>query len=376
MSSSVVFALDSFKGSIASGAACSALAEGWRSVRRNSRLDLRPMADGGEGTLAAFAASAPASRKVPVTVVGPLGVEHEADWLYIPANDIAGATAVVELASTSGIELVRGPLAPWDASTGGFGQAIAAALDFGVHRLILGVGSSASTDAGAGLLTALGARLTTVDGSSIAPGLRGLSEINAADLSALRPLPPGGAVVLTDVRSPLTGPNGAAYVFGSQKGLTHEELPRADGLLANFAELVCAHAARLSPDMPGAGAAGGAGFALHAWGACSQPGAATIAELVGLESAIEQAAIVITGEGSFDGQSARGKVVSHVAKLARAAGKPIFMVAGRVLADADIRGFAEVLSLTDLAGSEGRAMAEVETLLFDAGAALAHSTTA
>lgn len=362
----VVIALDSLKGSITAADAAAAVAEGWRSVEPAAHLLQRPMADGGEGTVAAFAAADEGATRMPVTVVGPHGEPVDAHWLLL-----ADGTGVVELASTSGIELLGERRLPWDADTTGFGQAIAAALDHGVERLALGIGSSASTDGGVGLLTALGARFLNAEGEQIAPGARGLVDLHAADLDGLRALPPGGAVVLTDVTNPLLGPEGAAAVFGPQKGFDDAGAATADAGLARLA-------ARVSGDAsaPGAGAAGGAGFALHLWGAALTPGAAEVAELLGLDAAVREADLVVTGEGSFDGQSAAGKVPSFVADLASAAAVPVALVAGRIAADADTSSFVTSLSLTELAGSAQGSLADPARWLRAAGAALARNATA
>lgn len=357
----VVIALDSFKGSLDAAAACAALAEGWTSARPVDELIRRPMADGGEGTLDAFVAAVPGARRMPVTVDGPHRCAIAASWLLLP--DGAG---VVELASTSGIELLRGDLRPWDAGTGGFGQAIVAALDHGVERLVLGIGSSASTDGGAGMLAALGGRLTDAAGAPIVPGARGLQMLAAVDLSGVRSLPPGGVIVLTDVTNPLCGPRGAAAVFGPQKGVIRSEVASVDAALARFAGLVAegvsspapaaspaspASQRRARANAPGAGAAGGTGFGLLAWGAELVPGAERVAELIGLAEAIAGADIVVTGEGAFDGSSAAGKAPGFVAQLAADAGVPVALVAGRIAAEADTTRFVASVSLTDLAGS-------------------------
>lgn len=357
----IVIALDSFKGSITAAQASAALAAGWRTVEPSASILQRPMADGGEGTVAAFAAADEAADEVAVTVRGPHGEPVETHWLLR-----SDGTAVVELASTSGIEMLGDRRLPWDADTAGFGQAIVAALDHGASRLVLGIGSSASTDGGVGLLSALGARFLDVHGAPVAPGAGGLADIVTVDLSGLRPLPPGGAVVLTDVTNPLLGPEGAANVFGPQKGLDAEGAQRADAALAHLAELVPGE-----PALPGAGAAGGAGFALHLWGATLMPGAPEVAVLVGLEAAVHEADLVVTGEGSFDGQSAAGKVPSFVADLAAGARVPVALVAGRIGADADSGGFIASLSLTDLAGTAQSSLADPSRWLRVAGADLA-----
>ncbi|MDZ8201051.1 glycerate kinase [Microbacterium sp. SSW1-59] len=367
----VVFAVDSFKGSIAADAAAAALAAGWSGVRPKDTLIHRPMADGGEGTVAGFAAAVPGATLMPVTVDGPEGVPVAAHWLLLPpTQDAPRGTGVVELAGTSGIELLGSPprLRPFDADTRGFGQAIAAALDHGISRLVLGIGSSASTDAGVGMLAALGARILDADGAPVLPGARGLRDVAEVDVSTLAPLPPGGVRVLSDVTNPLTGPRGAAAVFGPQKGLGAADIPVVDASLARFAAI-----AGGDPDVPGAGAAGGTGFALRLWGGDLLAGAAEVAELIGLAAAVATAAVVITGEGSFDGQSADGKVPSRVQHLAAAAGVPAMLVAGRIAPDADTRAFAAAASLTDLAGSPEAAMADPARWLTRAGAILAAS---
>lgn len=364
----VVLAMDSFKGSIGAADAVAAVAEGWRSVR-GDELRALPMADGGEGTLAAFAAAVPGSERMPVTVTGPDDREITASWLLLPPSlDARAGTAVVELAGTSGIELLGAPpqLRPLDAHTRGFGQAIAAALSFGVSRLVLGIGSSASTDGGMGMLTALGACFLDESGAQPAAGGRGLLTLETADLTGLPALPSGGVQVLTDVENALTGPGGAAAVFGPQKGATATDITVLDAGLGRLAR-----ALKVDPATPGAGAAGGTGAGLLAWGAELVPGAAAVSELIGLVDAVATASLVITGEGSFDGQSAGGKVPGYVADLAASAGTPVALIAGRITPDAPTSRFAATVSLTDLAGSPHAAMADPAAWLRAAGSALA-----
>ena len=363
----IVIAPDSFKGSIGAADAAAAIADGWRDARPGAEPVLRPMADGGEGTLAAFEVAVPGARRMPVRVPGADGLVRDAAWLLLPATpDAPRGTGVVELASTSGIEALEGRLRPWDAHTRGFGMAIAAALDHGVSRLVLGIGSSASTDAGLGMLSELGALFADAAGAPIPDGLRGLETVSSADLGRLRPLPEKGALVLTDVTSPLTGPAGAAAVFGPQKGLGPDEIARADAALVRAAAVLPA-----DPSEPGAGAAGGTGLALLAWGAALVPGADEVARLVGLADALDAGSVVVTGEGSYDGQSAAGKVPAIVARLAAEAGARPALVAGRVAPDADTSGFAAAASLTALAGSSAAALAEPARWLREAGSRLA-----
>lgn len=366
MSPSVVVALDSFKGTISAADAVAELAAGWGSAGAVDAV-LRPMADGGEGTIEAFATAVAGAERHPVRVTGPAGDPVEASWLLLPGTDDAPrGTAVVELASTSGIELLGERRLGLDADTTGFGQAIAAALDHGVSRLLLGIGSSASTDGGVGMLRALGGEFTDNFGEPVAPGARGLERLASAHLDRVRRPPVGGVKVLTDVTNPLLGPVGAAAVFGPQKGLDADGVARAEAGLARLAKLM-----QVPFYEPGAGAAGGTGFALLAWGAQLVPGAREVADLVGLREAIASADLVVTGEGGYDSQSAKGKVPAHVAALAAEAGVPCVLVAGRIGDDADTSGFRAAVSLTDLAGSPEVASAEPARWLREAGAVLA-----
>ncbi|WP_108249560.1 glycerate kinase family protein [Planctomonas deserti] len=355
----VVLAPDSFKGSAAADVAARALAAGWSDERPGDHLVLRPMADGGEGTVDAFALAVPGATRMPVTVLGPDGRDVTCDWLLLPDG-----TGVVELASASGLTLLD-PLLPRDAHTYGFGQVIAAALDGGARRLLLAIGGSSSTDGGAGALAALGARFLDEAGRSVPFGGGGLEAVAEVDFRELRDLPPGGASVLTDVANPLLGPLGAAAIFGPQKGASAEDVRALDAALARLAGLLDG----IDPDTPGAGAAGGAGFGLLAWGAALTPGSAAVAAALDLAGAIRGADLVVTGEGAYDEQSAAGKVPHHVAAIAAAAGVPAALVAGRI--GASTESFAQAVSLTELAGSGERAQAEAEQYLRRAGAALA-----
>ena len=362
--SRVVIAPDSFKGTASAADAAAALATGWRSVRPGDDLVERPMADGGEGTLDAFASSVPGARRIPITVQGPVTVPVETSWLLLPDG-----TGVVELAATSGITLLD-PLEPLDAHSVGFGHAIAAALDGGVERLLLGLGGSASSDGGTGALAVLGAWFLDDSGAPVPLGNRGLGLIDRVDLSGLRPLPPGGAVILGDVTNPLLGPLGAAAIFGPQKGADAAAIDVIEANLARLADLM-PDAVQSLAEEPGAGAAGGAGFGLLAWGAEMGGGAALVAQAVGLADAVDGADLVITGEGRFDGQSEAGKAPTVVAGIARDAGVPTALVAGAITADPS--GFAASVALADLAGGGAAAMAEPLRWLEAAGAELARA---
>ena len=356
----VAIAPDSFKGTATATEVTAALAEGWLSVRPGDTVIRMPLADGGEGTLDAFELAVPGARRMPVTVTGPDGRPVDASWVLLPDN-----SAIVELAVTSGITLLD-PLQPLDAHTVGFGEAIAAAIDSGVDRLYLAIGGSSSTDGGAGALTALGAVFTDTDGRPISPGGRGLSSVAAIDTTNLRAVPAGGAIILSDVTNPLLGQTGAAAVFGPQKGASPAQVDQLDAGLERLAAVLGADASA-----PGAGAAGGTGYALVAWGAAIAAGAESVGEVMHAPETLASAAVVITGEGRFDGQSDAGKVPSYVRSLAEQAGASPLLVAGAI--SAEPAGFAHAVSLTDLAGSADAAIGETVRWLREAGAQLARA---
>jgi len=359
----VVIAPDSFKGTADAIEVARALAAGWAAVRPGDELVLMPMADGGEGTLDAFELAVAGARRMPVTVTGPDDRPVSTHWLLLPDG-----TGVVELANTSGITLLD-PLRPMTAHTSGFGEAIAAALAHGVPRLYLALGGSSSTDGGVGALVALGAVGLDAAGQPVAAGGAGLAALAAVDLSALPALPPGGALILSDVTNPLLGAHGAAAVFGPQKGADPAQISELEAGLARLAGLLA-----VDPATPGAGAAGGTAFGLLAWGARLAAGSAAVGEALGVPAAVRGASVVITGEGRFDAQSAAGKVPSYLAGLAGDAGARALLVAGAIdtgaLAAAPGQ-FADAVSLTDLAGGSVAAMTETLVWLEAAGSRLA-----
>ena len=296
---------------------------------------------------------------MPIRVVGPTGEDVAAQWLLLPDG-----TGLVELASTSGITLLE-ELRPAEAHTTGFGQAIAAALDHGVTRLLLARGGSASTDGGVGALGPLGGRFLDRAGHPIGPGNVGLAALDAVDLSRLRPTPPAGAIVLADVTNPLLGDHGAAAVFGPQKGADPSAV---QALEANLHRLVD-HLGG-DPDVAGAGAAGGTAFGLLRWGAPLTPGSEAVGDVVGLRRAVAEADLVVTGEGRFDVQSWNGKVPGYVAALAGKADLPTLLVAGEIAASTE--GLVTAgQDLVSLAGSAAAAIADPLRYLQAAGTALA-----
>lgn len=356
----VVIAPDSFKGTLAAAAVASAIAKGWASIRPLDELVLLPQADGGEGTLDAVeAAVAGAVRRSAGQVTGPDGRPVAGEWLELP-----GGVAVVELAQSSGLPLMTS-LDAGGATTRGLGQVIHAALDSGARSLVLGLGGSASTDAGTGALSALGLRLRDAAGAPVVDGGAALAAVASIDTRELRQPPSGGVTLLTDVTAPLLGPTGAAAVFGPQKGATPEQVDQLDAALAHFAAL-----AGGDPEQPGAGAAGGAAYGFAAlWGARIEPGAAYLAQLSGVARALADADVLLTGEGSFDDQSLTGKIVGHLVDAARAAGARPGVIAGQVTAATEVW----TASLTDLSHSVDAAMLDPEHWLYTAGAEAARA---
>jgi glycerate kinase len=363
----VVVAPDSFKGTATAAEIAHAVAEGWSHVTPADVLRTAPMADGGEGTLDVFAEARGGTRHV-VAVRGADDATLRAEWLEFPDGE-GRRTGLVELASTSGIAHLR-QLAPLTAHSRGFGTAVRAALDAGVERLLLSIGSSASTDCGMGMLAELGARFLTAGESPAADGNLALGEVHAVDVAGLRALPPAGVTVLTDVTNPLLGDRGAVAVFGPQKGIDTSMSAAAEQRMRSFATLL-ADAGGAHPADPGAGAAGGVGFALLAWGARLVAGSAAVADEICLPELVQGADVVVTGEGRYDGQSEDGKVAGHVRLLARHAGAQTALVAGAVLHPAP--PFDSAISLTDLAGDREAAMADPLRWAEEAGRALARS---
>jgi glycerate 2-kinase len=357
----VVLAPDSFKGTIGAADAAAALARGWRAARPADEVVCVPLADGGEGTLAVLAAADPAARWHQARVSGPDGRPVTARWL-----ELRDRAHVIELASAAGLPQLERP-DPMGAHTAGVGELIGAALAAGAARITVGLGGSASTDGGSGALAALGARFRDAAGRDLARGGGPLAGLAAADLSRLRPPPPGGAACLTDVRAPLLGPAGAAAVFGPQKGATPAQVAELEDGLAALAAALGGQ-----PAAPGAGAAGGTGYGLACWGAELVAGSAEVARIAGLDAALAGAGLVITGEGRYDATSGTGKVTGAVRAAAHQAGVPAAVVAGLVAAGAEAGPpVARALALADLAGGAAAAMADPARWLERAGRALA-----
>ena len=321
-----MLAPDSFKESLSAADVCAALERGVRAAAPDAEVVCVPMADGGEGTAATLVA-ATGGRHVPATVVGPLGNPVESSFGLL--GD--GTTAVVELAAASGLELV--PVTERDvhrSGTSGTGELVRAALDAGVTRVIVGIGGSATNDGGAGLLAALGARVLDASGGPVRPGGEGLHAVERIDWSGLDPrLRDVRMDVACDVDNPLLGPRGASAVFGPQKGASDDDVADLEAALARWADVVAVSGTD-HRDTPGAGAAGGTGFALLQVGAVLRPGVELVADVVGLRAAVEGADLVVTGEGRVDAQTLHGKTPAGVLAQGRALGVPVVVVGGSV----------------------------------------------
>lgn len=336
---------NAFKGTLTAQAAAAAMAAGVRAAGAEA-VEV-PVADGGDGTLdVLLAAAGPSGRLTEHEVTGPLGASVRArlGWL----DD---TTAVVEMAEAAGLRLLGdGRPDALAATSRGAGELITAALEGGARRVVVGVGGSATTDGGMGMLEALGARFLDASGAELLPGGGALTRLERVDLGGLEPRLRGATLsVAADVRNPLSGPDGAAYVFAPQKGATESEVAVLDAGLTRLAAVAERDlgAAGLA-DRPGTGAAGGAAFALALLGAELVAGAALVCDLVGLDAALPGCALVLTGEGRLDAQTSFGKAPAEVAERARRAGVPCAVIAGSVL---DPLGglFQRAVSLHDVA---------------------------
>lgn len=340
----VLLAIDSFKGSVSSARAESAVAEGVRRVWPDAEVCALPLADGGEGTLNAVAACG--GELLACEIAGPLGGRVSARMLVDGEHE----SAVIEMAEAAGIGYSPcTESAALAATTYGVGELMLRAVRAGAKTIYIGLGGSATNDGGAGMLQALGARLVDEHGRDIAPGLAGLEHVVCIDLApALRALNGARVVVLSDVENPLVGRRGALAVFGGQKGLPADDaevLRRCDSWMVGYGRLLDTAIARARAQgllrtpkgartfgsvlgVPGAGAAGGLGAALLALGAELRSGVETVLDLIGFDERVRDVDLVITGEGNMDEQSAAGKAPVGVARRAKRYGKPVAAVVG------------------------------------------------
>jgi len=366
----VVVAPDKFKGSASAAEVAAAIGTGLRAARPDLDVVELPVADGGEGTVAAALASGYAP--VPVLADGPVGERIETTFA------MKDGVAVIELADVTGLRRLAGPLAPLTASTYGVGQVIAAALDHGARTIVLGIGGSASTDGGAGMLQALGMSLTDERGRPLGRGGAALELVAAADSAGLDSrLAATAFLVACDVSNPLLGPSGAAAVFGPQKGASRRDVALLDRALARWSALTESVTGADVAAAPGAGAAGGTGFAALAYlGARLVTGIDLVLELIGFDAALAGTALVVTGEGSLDRQTLGGKAPLGVARAAGKRGVPVVAVAGRVLlTDAELAaaGFAAAYSLAAFEPDQQTSIRQAAQLLERIGAQVAVS---
>lgn len=365
----VVIASDKFKGSLTATEVAQALAAGMLDVLPRLQTVLLPVADGGDGTVAA--ALSAGYDKIIVDAVGPTGEPMRAPYA------LDGDRAVVELAGVVGLSMLPGgQLDPLGSSTYGLGLVIADAIRQGATTIVLGLGGSASTDGGAGMVQALGARLLDADSHNVQPGGGALVNLAQLDLGPLRgTLGAVKIIVASDVDNPLLGPNGAAAVFGPQKGARPQDVQTLERGLRHWSELVSQATGRNDTERPGGGAAGGAGYAaLAVLDAEIRPGIELILDLIDFDAKVVGADLVVTGEGSLDEQSLAGKAPIGVARAAAKAGVPVIAVAGRLqLSQQRLQeaGISAAYPLSNLEPDPARSIANASSLLRQLGGHIA-----
>ncbi|MFE1902139.1 glycerate kinase [Streptomyces gardneri] len=367
----VLVAADKFKGSLTAVQVAERVTAGLRRVVPELTVETLPVADGGDGTVAAAVAAGFERREV--RVAGPLGEQVTA------AYALRGTTAVVEMAEASGLQLLpAGVFAPLTSTTYGSGELLRAALDAGATTIVFGVGGSATTDGGAGMLAALGARFLDAAGEPVGPGGASLADLATADLSGLDTrFADVDLILASDVDNPLTGPKGAPAVYGPQKGATPDDVRTLDAALAHFAtvlEKAIGPKAAEAALAPGAGGAGGIGYGALILGASFRPGIELMLEVLGFAPALERATLVITGEGSLDEQTLHGKAPAGVAAAARAAGKEVVAVCGRLALAPEALGTAGIrraYPLTALEPDTAKCIANAGPLLEEVAANIA-----
>jgi len=355
----IVIAPDSFKESLSALEAASAIEAGFREVFPDAVYVKVPVADGGEGTVEAMIA-ATGGRRIDLQATGPLGRPVAA---FYGLTGGADTIAVIEMAAASGLELVapdeRDPLR---ATSRGTGDLIRAALDAGARRFILGVGGSATNDGGAGMLQALGVGLFDAQGGQLAPGGAALAGLDRIDVSGLDPrIKQSVFEVACDVSNPLVGLLGASAIFGPQKGATPEMVAQLDANLRHYAAIIARDLGQDVADIPGAGAGGGIAAAMLVFlDGRLRPGSEIVTDAVGLDAAVVDADLVVTGEGRIDSQTVNGKTPIGVARVAQRHGKPVIAIGGCLANDANAvhaHGIAATFSTVMKAGTVAEALA-------------------
>lgn len=315
----ITVAMDSFKGSLTSLEAGNAVKSGILRACPDAEVSVLPLADGGEGTLDCIAPFVGGS-EILLTVTGPSGTPVDSSYIYVPSD----GCAYIEMARASGLTLVReSSRDPLTATSYGTGELIADAVRRGARKIFVFIGGSATNDGGAGMLQALGVKLTDSSGTDIGTGAAGLKELTCVDLSGLC-LVDVSITAACDVTNPLCGPDGASFVYGPQKGATPEMCAEMDLYLANFASVT-----GFSSDEPGTGAAGGISFALkNLCGAVLMSGAEMVLAATAAEHEIKDSDMVITGEGRMDSQTVNGKAPYKILELGLKYGKPVYGICG------------------------------------------------
>ena len=332
----VVVAIDSFKGSLSSMEAGQAIAEGVKRVHQNAEVVVRPLADGGEGTVEALVEGM-GGIFVTKEVTGPLGEKVEAVYGVIESKEDSSKTAIIEMSAAAGITLVpEDSRNPMNTTTFGVGELILDAIERGCRHFIVGIGGSATNDGGVGMLQALGYDFLTREGKTISYGGNGLRELASIEGTNVHPkLKECTFKVACDVTNPLCGENGSSAIFGPQKGATPEMVQELDQLLLHYAELSKEINVNADRFYPGTGAAGGMGFAFLTYtNATLESGIQIVLTETKLEELIKTADFVVTGEGRLDGQTALGKAPIGVADLAKKHQKKVLAFAGAVTPDA------------------------------------------
>jgi glycerate kinase len=364
----ILIAPDSFKNALSALEVARSLEAGLIKVFPDAEFEILPMADGGEGTVEALI-DATGGQIFKTPVHDPLMRPIESSFGV--TGD--GVTAVIEMASASGIQLVTSEERdPWITTTFGTGELIHAALDKGCRDIILGIGGSATNDCGMGMATALGVKFLDADGKPVGQGGGALEDVARIDMSGLdERIKDTKIMVACDVTNPLTGPEGASHVYGPQKGADPDMVKTLDGNLEQFSRLITQQLGKEVGEIPGAGAAGGLGAGLIAFldGELAK-GVSIVAAKTGLDAAASRADIVITGDGGIDFQTQFGKTPYGVAQAAKKHGKPVIAVAGTVGAGVEElynKGIDAVISILDRPLSLEEAIQETATLLEGAG---------
>lgn len=330
----VVVAIDSFKGSLTSLQAGNAIKDAIERLDQNSTVLVKPLADGGEGTVEALA-SGLNSQMIELRVTGPLSAPVTAKYCIL--NDTQ--TAVIEMAAASGITLIsskeRNPL---ETTTYGVGELIKDAIHRGCRRFIVGIGGSATNDGGTGMLTALGYEFLDKDSNPIALGAKGLKDLHQIKIDNVIPqLGQCSFYIACDVTNPLCGAQGCSAIYGPQKGATPEMIQAMDSWLAKYAQIAKSFSDKADETQPGTGAAGGLGFAFLTFtNAVLKSGIDIVLQEIAIEEAIKSSDIVVTGEGRLDAQTVMGKAPVGIAKLAKKYGKKVIAFSGCVTKDAEI----------------------------------------